>query len=245
MNFARLGYDMLDAHDYIYYNRLGYQRYANVSGANKLENQTGYGTNSNLCDVKFLDDTNKNLLSKGWLQMKDPVTGKDLIYKDYNGELDDASFRDVSLTQDHYVSVAGGSDRGTFFTSLGYYDEDGMVRGTGYQRFNGSVNASYKVLPILNVKAGATYSWAKKPKLWIGEYEFFYRTRSQRPTWNPYLEDGSPAPGWSTSDGNPDYYRPRLTRENCTRKSTYNLGWDLDIIPKKLTWSAECVTLSL
>lgn len=104
--------------------------------------------------------------------MKDPVTGKDLIYKDYNGELDDASFRDVSLTQDHYVSVAGGSDRGTFFTSLGYYDEDGMVRGTGYQRFNGSVNASYKVLPILNVKAGATYSWAKKPKLWIGEYEF-------------------------------------------------------------------------
>lgn len=28
--------------------------------------------------------------------MKDPVTGKDLIYKDYNGELDDASFRDVS-----------------------------------------------------------------------------------------------------------------------------------------------------
>ena len=171
--------------------------------------------------------------------MKDPVTGKDLIYKDYNGELDDASFRDVSLTQDHYVSVAGGSDRGTFFTSLGYYDEDGMVRGTGYQRFNGSVNASYKVLPILNVKAGATYSWAKKPKLWIGEYEFFYRTRSQRPTWNPYLEDGSPAPGWSTSDGNPDYYRPRLTRENCTRKSTYNLGWDLDIIPKKLTWSAN------
>lgn len=239
MNFARLGYDMLDAHDYIYYNRLGYQRYANVSGANNLENQTGYGTNSNLCDVKFLDDTNKNLLSKGWLQMKDPVTGKDLIYKDYNGELDDASFRDVSLTQDHYVSVAGGSDRGTFFTSLGYYDEDGMVRGTGYQRFNGSVNASYKVLPILNVKAGATYSWAKKPKLWIGEYEFFYRTRSQRPTWNPYLEDGSPAPGWSTSDGNPDYYRPRLTRENCTRKSTYNLGWDLDIIPKKLTWSAN------
>lgn len=65
MNFARLGYDMLDAHDYIYYNRLGYQRYANVSGANKLENQTGYGTNSNLVMSSFLMTPTKICCQRG------------------------------------------------------------------------------------------------------------------------------------------------------------------------------------
>lgn len=239
MNFSRMGYDMLNAEDYIYYNRMGYQRYANVSGATGLESQTGYGTQNSLIDVKFMDDTNKSLLNNGWRQMTDPVTGKELLFKDYGGQLDDAAFRNVAMTQDHYVSVSGGSDRGTFFTSLGYYDEDGIVKGTGYKRFNGNLTASYKVLPILNVKAGATYSWSQKPSLWIGEFEFFYRTRSQRPTWNPYNADGTPASGWSTSDGNPEYYRSRLTNENNTRKSTYNLGFDFDILPKKLVWSTN------
>ena len=69
---------------------------------------------------------------------------------------------------------------------------------------------------------------------WIGSYEFFYRTMSQRPTWNPYMEDGSPASGFGTGDGNPLYYKDKLTNTNGTRRSTYNIGFDLEIIPKKL-----------
>lgn len=82
--------------------------------------------------------------------------------------------------------------------SMGYYNEDGQIKGTGYKRFNGSVSGTYKIFPFLNVKAGATYTWSQQPSLWIGSYELFYRTRSQRPTWNPYNEDGSPASGWGT-----------------------------------------------
>lgn len=115
---------------------------------------------------------------------------------------------------------------------MGYYNEDGQIKGTGYKRFNGSVSGTYKIFPFLNVKAGATYTWSQQPSLWIGSYELFYRTRSQRPTWNPYNEDGSPASGWGTGDGNPEYYRDKLTSEDGTRKATYNFGFDLDIIPK-------------
>lgn len=61
---------------------------------------------------------------------------------------------------------------------------------------------------------------------------FFYRTRSQRPTWNPLNEDGTPASGFGTGDGNPDYYRDKLTSENSTNKSTYSVGFALDILPK-------------
>lgn len=48
------------------------------------------------------------------------------------------------------------------------------------------------------------------------------------------MEDGSPASGFGTGDGNPLYYKDKLTNTNGTRRSTYNIGFDLEIIPKKL-----------
>ena len=41
---------------------------------------------------------------------------------------------------------------------------------------------------------------------------------------NPYMEDGSPASGFGTGDGNPLYYKDKLTNTNGTRRSTYNIG---------------------
>ena len=241
VNFARYGYDFCNAHDYLYYNRLGYKRYTNnVPGAASVDTQTGYGTQNDLIDVKYLTDETSHLRNEGWLVMDDPYyEGKQLLYKDYSGQLDDAVFANTALTQDHYVNITGGNDKGTYMASMGYYNEDGQIKGTGYKRFNGSVSGTYKIFPFLNVKAGATYTWSQQPSLWIGSYELFYRTRSQRPTWNPYNEDGSPASGWGTGDGNPEYYRDKLTSEDGTRKSTYNFGFDLDIIPKKLTFTKQ------
>lgn len=209
VNFARMGYDFCNAQDYLYYNRLGYKRYTNnVPGAANVDTQTGYGTQNDLIDVKYLTDENSYLRNEGWLVMDDPYyEGKQLLFKDYSGLLDDAVFANTTLTQDHYVNITGGNDKGTYMASMGYYNEDGQIKGTGYKRFNGSVNGTYKIFPFLNVKAGATYTWSQQPSLWIGSYELFYRTRSQRPTWNPYNEDGTPASGWGTGDGNPEYYR--------------------------------------
>lgn len=248
-NFSRKGPDFLNARDYLYYNRLGYKRYANnVPTAGSVDNQAGYGAKdpvtgvggNSLIDLEYLSDSNKNLLNEGWQVMDDPYyEGRQLLFKDYSGQLDDAVFAKSTLTQDHYVSMTGGNDKGTFMASLGYYKEDGEVRGTGYERFSGSLNGSYKILPILNVRGAATYAWSTQPSLWVGSYELFYRTRSQRPTWNPYMEDGSPASGWGTTDGNPEYWRQKLTSENSTRKATYNLGFDLDIIPKKLVFKTN------
>ena len=82
--------------------------------------------------------------------MTDPYSGKQLVYKDYHGAMDDEIFNSPALMQDHYISINGGNDKGTFAASLGYYDEDGQVVGTGYQRFNGSLNGSYKLFHFDN-----------------------------------------------------------------------------------------------
>lgn len=236
VNFARKGYEFSDARDYIYYNRMGYKRYANsTTGAKDVDTQAGYGIGNDLYDIRYLNDGTAHLKNEGWLSMDDPYyEGKQILFKDYSGQMDNAVFDNSALTQDHYLSISGGNDKATYSSSLGYYKEDGQIKGTGYRRFNGSLNGSYKVFPFLTVRGSTTYSWSTQPELWIGTYEMFYRTRSQRPTWSPWLPDGSPASGTGKEDGNPEYYRSRLTNENSTRKSTYSTGFTMDILPKKL-----------
>jgi len=231
MNIAREGYDFLNAEEYIYYNRLGYKR----TGRTNVDTQQGYGVGNTAYDIRYLNDETAHLQQQGWLSMADPFyDGETILFKDYSGDLSKAVFNNSAITQDHHISFSGGSEKGTFNGSLGYYDEEGAVNGTGLQRFTGSLNASYKVLPFLTVKMGTTYSWQSRPTLWTSTSGLFYRTRSARPTWNPWLEDGSPASGFGESDGNPLYWKDKYTRKNSTRMSTYNAGFSLDIIPKKL-----------
>lgn len=248
-NFTRKGYDFCNAEDYIYYNRLGMLNTNTArsgwSSGYSVDSQMGYGVGNSLFDIRYLNDETAHLQNEGWSSMQDPYyEDRTILFKDYSGTMDDEIFSKSAITQDHYINVTGGNDRSTFNTSLGYYNEDGMVKGTGFQRFSGSLNGSYQVLPILNVKAGVQFVWSTRPSLWIGTYEFFYRTRSQRPTWNPWNEDGSPASGFGTGDGNPAYYRDKLTSDNSTTRTTYNIGFTLDILPKKLVLNGNASLLN-
>lgn len=248
INFKRNDYDFLDAHDYIYYNRLGVKRYNNSCGytAADVDNQNGYsgfgaykyGDGSSyftpMTDVLYKDYatvSDDEMYKNGWKLMDDPYyfdeDGSQLWYRDYSGQVSDAAFRKTTLTQDHYIGVSGGSDVSTFAASLGYYDEDGIVRGTGYKRFNGSINGSYKIKPTLKVNGGASLTWSQQPATYFSSIDdLYYRTRSQRPTWNPYYEDGSPAAGWSSYDSNIQYWLDKFTSENSYRTETFNLGFD-------------------
>lgn len=236
MNFARKGYDFVGATDYLYYNRLG-NKYINDAGFSRtlqqVNNSNGYGTSAgNYFSLHYLTDDNKHLLNEGWQQMTDPYDGQgQLIYKDYGGQLMDAAFNDPSFTQDHYVSVTGGNDKATFLTSFGYYDEQGQVVGTSYQRFTGNINGSYKVRDNITVNAGASYAYAKKPGMWISDAQLFYRVMSLWPTYNPYTETGEPSAGAGPADGNPLYWKEKLQRLNTLRKTTFNVGGSWEIIP--------------
>lgn len=248
VNFSRKGYEFLDAHDYLYYNRLGYEKYGKYLDPSKynMEGQMGYGLNAStfMFDIRELNDETAHLKNEGWMSMADPTNpSRTLLFRDHSGAMEDDVFNKSAITQDHYLNITGGNEKGTFAASLGYYNEDGQINGTGYQRFNGSINGSYKVFPFLNVKAGTSYSWSRKPELWISEAQMFYRTRSARPTWNPYDEDGNPTSGIGTSDGNPAYYKDKLTNLNGTRRQTYNMGFDLDILPKQLVLTGNASLL--
>lgn len=60
--------------------------------------------------------------------------------------------------QKYNVGFQGGNDKGNFFVSLGYMNNDGMIRlkNDYYRRLNGQVNASYKLRPWLEVGTSNT-----------------------------------------------------------------------------------------
>lgn len=237
MNFARMGYDYMDAENYIRYGRLG--RMYSGGSVSDIDNTRGYGAlyganNPDQYSIRYLDG-NENLLQEGWKQMTDPVTGRQLVFKDYGTTLRDEVYADPAFTQDHYLSFNGGNDRGTFSSSLGYYTEDGTVKGTDYRRFSATLNGSYKVLPILTVKAGLNFSTSTAPELYYDDMaDLFERMQSMEPTWRPFFDDGSPNYGYGKRDGNPLYWLDKLTNKNNTRRTTLNIGADLELVKNKL-----------
>ena len=105
----------------------------------QIDGMRGYGAvygqnNPEQFSIRYLDG-NEDLLQEGWKQMTDPISGKQIVFKDYGTTLRDEVYKDPAFTQDHYLSFTGGNEKGTFAASLGYYSEDGTVKGYSVQTF--------------------------------------------------------------------------------------------------------------
>ena len=60
--------------------------------------------------------------------------------------------------QKYNLGLSGGNDQGSFFVSLGWVNNDGMVKldNDYYHRLNGQINATYKIRPWLEVGTSNT-----------------------------------------------------------------------------------------
>ena len=65
-----------------------------------------------------------------------------------------------SITHEHTVSASGGSDKFQSYASIGYLNNQGTIRGQGYERFTANLKSDFQPYKWLNFGAGvnATYS---------------------------------------------------------------------------------------
>ena len=63
------------------------------------------------------------------------------------------------------LSVSSGNDKFRLFVSGNYYDQDGVVAGTNYQRYSGRLNADYKVLPSLTIGGGMGLTYSRNARV--------------------------------------------------------------------------------
>ncbi|TKK71037.1 TonB-dependent receptor [Ilyomonas limi] len=233
-NVRREGYNYLNAHDYIYYNRLG-----NLNSGRTLDQvngSRGYGlltdaANLASFDIRPFSPDNAHLLGQGWDTVGDPYGGT-IIFKDHSGEVENIVFRNTR-TQDHYIDVAGGNDRGKYYASFDYYNEDGVIVGSNYKRYSGALNASYKVRPNIEVGSGITLSTSSQIGAVTSDVNTLYRSLALWPTFNPWLDSAKtkPNPGNGSSDGNPFYWLDKLHRSNEVNRIGANASVKWDILP--------------
>lgn len=55
------------------------------------------------------------------------------------------------ISQNHNISINGGTDKIKFFSSFGYLDNPGILENTGFRRYSGRVNLEAKVKPYLTL----------------------------------------------------------------------------------------------
>ena len=82
-----------------------------------------------------------------WDQIIDPATG--MVRPDaqsaWNEDWLDAVKHDNALRHEHQLNINGGTDKTKYMLSLGYLNEDGILKTTGFQRYTARVNVDSKV----------------------------------------------------------------------------------------------------
>ena len=173
MNFYNNGYTMCTDEDFLYYYRLALQNseWTLPGGAYSTSyNNMLYGTNTpggigrdELSDTQSYNilrktDDNAYLLQQGWSEMQDPVSDNYILYK--NTDPLKMNGRTPYITQDYNVSISGGNDRGQYYAGLGYYDADGLIKGTFYKRYNFALTGNYKLSKWLESNSVFNYTRA-------------------------------------------------------------------------------------
>jgi TonB-linked SusC/RagA family outer membrane protein len=71
--------------------------------------------------------------------------------------MQDEMFR-TSPVQDYNLSISGGTDNATFMVSGGYFNQQGILRGTGFERFSFRANSDFKIGKRLTIGESITVS---------------------------------------------------------------------------------------
>lgn len=83
-------------------------------------------------------------------------------------------FNNSAQRQNHEISVSGGNEKSTFYTSFGYLQQEGIVASdiSRYQRFNVRLNSIHKLTPWLTFGENVGYAYDKNVGLGNTNSEF-------------------------------------------------------------------------
>ena len=229
-------YDLLSAKDYIYYQRLGI--YRSATWGNKpaqlsiLSSASSAGTGNDLTNntaytTQYLTPLNQHKLKDGWQSMPDPIDPtKTIIFDDF--DFQNTSYR-TGVSGNHSITTSGGTEKGTFSAGLGYLNNDGIVITTNYKRLNGHINGDYQIRD--NLKVFGRLLYASRQDNNPTNANTFGRSIGLPPTAKYKFEDGTLAPGQSSSMGNNEYHLNTVDNKNVGDDLTLAFGAKLKILP--------------
>ena len=91
-------------------------------------------------------------------QLIDPTTGRlnPNAHQLYSEDWQEDPFKN-GLRQEYNISVNGGNERSSFYASLGYLNDEGIIVNSDYERISGRIRADYQAKKWLKLGANVGY----------------------------------------------------------------------------------------
>ena len=103
----------------------------------------------------------------------------------------------TGLMQNYQLSVSGGTEGIQYFVSGGYFDQEGIVLNSGFQRYSGRVNVNIKANEKLNIGLNLAPSYTNTDQTFISDKHFngpiFLHALNAPPFLSPYDDNGNVA----------------------------------------------------
>ena len=157
-----------------------------------------------------------------------------------------------SFRQEYNVSVSGSKDRLSYYGSVGYLDDGGIVDNSNYKRYTARINVDYQAKKWMKITSNVSYSHsdsqiAAYSSTYGSSGNIFYITNNIGPIYPLYVRDASGnimyANGYPVYDANQtNFVRPGVVgnavRDNAIdRKQNYadvlTGKWGVTITPVK------------
>ncbi len=173
------------------------------------------------------------------------------LYPDFNWS--DAVWKNA-LMQEHNIGISGGSENVRYNMSAGILDQDGVLIGHNYKRFNGLANLSATINKYLTVGTNISYLKGKSISPYYENQNFVLMTMTQAPLVKPYLPDGSgrytdkalPTGIGGTQNNRNPFWIANETYRNYEDWQANIQGWaDVDFLhgrDMRLKWSTKYAT---
>ncbi|MCW0483111.1 TonB-dependent receptor [Gaoshiqia sediminis] len=150
-------------------------------------------------------------------------------------------------TQTHNLAFSGGSKSTKFNISLGYVNQEGVMKGFDYEKFNTRFNISSMVNEKIKFGGSMSVKKGERSGPRSGSQDSFVAAMAQPPTYGPYLPDGSgrytfKAYDFEYNNKNPIAIIDEKVFQNTTDYAITLQGW-LDVeLTKNLKWYTKAAT---
>lgn len=93
-----------------------------------------------------------------------------------------------SVTQNYEISLSGGDAKTSFVVSLGYMNENGLLKNDALDRYNGRISVDHRITRNLQVGANLQYTYRDWDRRGDNIYSQLIKMHSMA---QPYLSDGT------------------------------------------------------
>lgn len=144
----------------------------------------------------------------------------------------DVIFRNAAI-QSYDLSISGGSEKTQYMVSGNYYDQDGVVIGSGYKRGNVRINIDQTINNRLNAGMSLTLSRSKTDRIDAGSNTGIVSAAIiKSPAIPLYLEDGSlnPVDPYIATSNNPALMVQEIKNSAFNNRAIGNAFVNLEIM---------------